>query len=176
MRRIFALSAIAVAVVGATALPASAATITVSPTSVTPGATVTVSGDVLANGTRACAAGNDVTLVSNAFAGLGEFAGQGAVTAPVDTTGHFSKSVTLTSSVPAGTYPISGRCGGANLGVQATLTVGGQPRTGASFGPFTVAQVLAICLALCAFGAVLTGTGRRRRPTPRAAGAARSTR
>lgn len=176
MRRIFALSGLVIAALCATALPATAATIAVSPTSVTPGATVTVSGDVLVNGTRTCAAGNDVTLISNAFAGLGEFAGQGAVTVPVDATGHFTKSVTLTSTVPAGTYPITGRCGGGNLGVQATLTVGGLPRTGASFGPFTAAQMIAICIGLCAFGALLTSSARRRRPVPYAAASARSTR
>jgi len=176
MRRIFALSGIAIATLCATALPASAASIAVSPTSVTPGASVTVSGDVLVNGTRTCAAGNDVTLLSNALVGLGEFAGQGAVTVPVDATGHFTKSVTLTSSVPAGTYPITGRCGGGNLGVQATLTVGGLPRTGASFGPFTVAEMVAICIGLCAVGAVLTSSGRRRRPVPNAGGSAGPTR
>jgi hypothetical protein len=176
VHRILALSGTAIAILCATALPASAATIAVLPTAVPSGGIVTVSGDVLVNGTQACAAGSNVTLISNAFAGLGQFAGQGAVTAPVDSTGHFSEAVTLATTVPSGTYAITGRCGGANLGVQASLTVGGLPRTGASFGPFSVAQTVAMGLGLCALGVALTSSGRRRRPTPRGVGSAGSTR
>lgn len=162
MRRIFALSGMILVVVLAAAAPASAATIVVSPTSVQTSGTVTASGDVLVNGTRNCAVGDDVTLISNAFAGFSEFAGEGALVLPVDATGHFTSTVMLKPSVPAGTYTITGRCGGGNIGVIATLTVTGLPRTGASFGPFSVAQVVAICLALVALGAGLLRTGRRR--------------
>ena len=102
---------------------ASAATISVSPSSVAPGAQVTVSGDVLANGQLGCSVPGDVTLISPAFEGLGEFAGVGATTAQADAAGNFSTTVTLSSSVAPGTYDISGRCGGGNLGVTATLTV-----------------------------------------------------
>ena len=162
MRRIFALSGMVLVIVVAAAAPASAKTVAVSPTSVQTSGTVTVSGDVLVNGTRACAAGDDVTLISNAFAGFSEFAGEGALVLPVDATGHFTSTVTLKPSVAAGTYTIIGRCGGGNLGVSATLTVTGLPRTGASFGPFSVAQVVALCLMLVALGAGLLRTGRRR--------------
>jgi hypothetical protein len=170
MRRMFALSGMVLVIVVAAAAPASAKTVAVSPTSVQTSGTVTVSGDVLVNGTRACAAGDDVTLISNAFAGFSEFAGQGALVLPVDSTGHFSSTVALKPSVPAGTYPIIGRCGGGNLGVSATLTVTGLPRTGASFGPLSVAQVVMICLALAVLGVVLTRAGRRRDPMPVGAG------
>ncbi len=166
----FALTGIVVVIVFAAASPASAATIAVSPTSVTTSGTVTVSGDVLANGTPGCAVPGRVTLISGAFAGLGEFAGQGAVNLPVDATGHFSSAVTLKSSVAAGAYTVTGRCGGGNLGVTASLTVSGLPRTGAWFGPLSVAQVFAICVALGALGVVLTRVGRRREPMPGAAG------
>ena len=137
--------------------PASAATIAVSPTTVQTSGTVTVSGDVLVNGTRNCAVGDDVTLISNAFAGFSEFAGQGALVLPVDATGHFTSTVTLKPSVPAGTYTITGRCGGGNLGVSATLTVTGLPRTGASFGPLSVAEVLAIAAGLVGLGVASCG-------------------
>jgi hypothetical protein len=103
--------------------PASAATISVSPASVAPGAQVTVSGDVLANGQPGCSVPGEVTLISPAFIGLGEFAGVGATTAQADAAGNFSTTVTLSSDVAPGTYDISGRCGGGNLGVTATLTV-----------------------------------------------------
>jgi hypothetical protein len=162
MRRMFALTGLVVLIVCAAASRASAATITVAPSSTPSAGTVTVAGDVLVNGTRGCAVGDDVTLISNAFTGLGDFAGQGAVVLPVDSTGHFSQSVTLKSSVAAGTYQITGRCGGGNLGVTATLTVSGLPRTGGSFGPFTTAEVFALALALCFGGAALARTGRRR--------------
>ncbi len=162
MRRMFALIGIVTVVVCAAALPAAAATITVSPTSVQTSGTVTVAGDVLVNGARGCAVGDDVTLISNAFAGISEFAGEGAVVVPVDSTGHFSSPVTLKSSVPAGTYSITGRCGGGNLGVTATLTVTGLPRTGASFGPFSVTEAIAIALALVLLGGALVSIARRR--------------
>jgi hypothetical protein len=162
MRRMFVLVGVAAVAVCALALPASAASITVSPTSTATSGTVTVSGDVLVNGTRTCAVGDDVTLISNAFAGHGEFAGEGAVTVAVDSTGHFTTTVTLDASVAPGTYTVTGRCGGGNLGVEASLTVTGLPRTGASFGPFTTAQAIALCGALCAVGLALTSTGRRR--------------
>ena len=103
--------------------PASAATLAVSPSSVTAGAQVTVSGDVLANGQPGCTVPGDVTLVSDAFAGLGEFAGVGATTTQADAVGNFSTTVMLSSSIAPGTYDISARCGGGNLGVPATLTV-----------------------------------------------------
>jgi hypothetical protein len=162
MRRMFALSGMILVVVLAAAAPASAATVTVSPTSVQTSGTVTASGDVLVNGTRACAVGDDVTLISNAFVGFSEFAGEGALVLPVDATGHFTSTVALKPSVAAGTYTITGRCGGGNLGISATLTVTGLPRTGASFGPFSVPQVVALCLMLVALGAGLLRTGRRR--------------
>jgi len=102
---------------------ASAATLNVSPSSVAAGAQVTISGDVLANGQPGCTVPGEVTLISPAFEGLGEFAGVGATTTQADAAGNFSTTVTLSSSVAAGTYEISGRCGGGNLGVTATLTV-----------------------------------------------------
>jgi hypothetical protein len=165
VRRMFALLGIVVFIVCAVALPASAATIVVSPTTVSTSGTVTVSGDVSAGGALGCAVPGPVTLISNAFSGISEFAGQGAVMLPVDATGHFSSRVTLKPSVAAGTYTITGRCGGGNLGVVANLTVTGLPRTGASFGPLSSAEVLAIAAGLVGLGVVLVRTGRRRDPT-----------
>jgi hypothetical protein len=166
MRRMLTLTAMVVGTVLAVASPASAATIVVSPATVPTAGTVTLSGDVLANGTPGCAVPETVTLISGAFAGLSEFAGQGAVDLPVDATGHFSSAVTIKSSVAAGTYTITGRCGGGNLGVSASLTVTGLPRTGASFGPLSISDGLALCLALGALGVALTRAGRRREPVP----------
>jgi hypothetical protein len=105
------------------ATPVWAATINVSPSSVAVGGQVTVSGDVLANGQPGCEVPGDVTLISPAFQGLGEFAGEGAITAPADSSGNFSVTATLPATTGPGTYEITGRCGGGNLGVSATLEV-----------------------------------------------------
>jgi hypothetical protein len=93
---------------------ASAATINVSPSTVAVGGQVTVSGDVLANGQPGCEVPGDVTLSSPAFQDL---------TAPADSSGNFSVTATLPATTGPGTYEITGRCGGGNLGVSATLTV-----------------------------------------------------
>jgi hypothetical protein len=121
----FAAAVVATLLLGAGA--AVAATINVSPGTVSTGGQVTVSGDVLANGSPGCTVPGDVTLISPAFAGLGEFAGVGATTATADASGNFTTTVTLSSSVAPGTYTITGRCGGGDLGVSASLTVAATP-------------------------------------------------
>jgi hypothetical protein len=137
MRKALTVAGLAIAAVCLAALPASAASINVSPSTASPRGTVTVSGDVLVNGQAGCGLPGQVTLISNAFVGLGEFAGEGAVTATADTSGHFSTTVNLSSSVSPGTYTVTGRCGGGNLGVEATLTVSGGElaHTGGGVGP-----------------------------------------
>src|SRR5262245_56180658 len=127
MRRLLCVPVLAAVLVIAFAGSASATSIVVSRTTVATGETVVVSGDTIVNGSH-CATGDDVTLISNAFVGHAEFAGEGAVSTPVDATGHFSVSVTINAAVAPGTYTITGRCGGGNLGVEATLVVTGLPR------------------------------------------------
>ncbi len=120
------LAAVAAAVVATIVLGAGAAvaaTINVTPATVETGGQVTISGDVLNDGTPGCTVPGDVTLISPAFTGLGEFAGTGATTATADSSGNFTTTVTLSPSVGPGSYEVSGRCGGGNLGVSATLTV-----------------------------------------------------
>ena len=126
-RRLPTILLIAFVVVVLGAASAVAATITVNPSTVPAGSQVTVSGDVLANGSPGCAVPGDVTLISPAFAGLGEFAGVGATTATADASGNFTTTVTLSPSVAPGTYDITGRCGGGNLGVSASLTIAPTP-------------------------------------------------
>ena len=127
---VVALVAMPVLVSGA---PAQAATINASPGTVAVGQPVTLSGDILADGQAGCAVPGEVTLISPAFNGLGEFAGVGAVSAPVDSAGSFNTTVTLPGTTAPGTYEISGRCGGGNLGVTATLTVVAAPAPPPSF-------------------------------------------
>ena len=142
----------------------SAASINVSPGTVAPGGNVRLSGDVLAGGTPGCEVPATVTLISDAFAGLEEFAGVGAVNLPVDATGHFDSTVTLTASVAAGTYTISGRCGGGNLGVTATIVVGGLPASGP---PLAVGRWIAIGSILVAIGLAMLAIPRLRRSSHR---------
>jgi len=126
-QKLSAIPLIVLVVVVLGAASAVAATITVTPSTVAAGGQVTLSGDVLANGSPGCAVPGEVTLISPAFEGLGEFAGVGATTATADASGNFSTTVTLSPSVAPGTYDISGRCGGGNLGVSASLTIAPTP-------------------------------------------------
>jgi LPXTG-motif cell wall-anchored protein len=127
---------------------AQAASIVVSPTTVAPGGTVRLSGDTLVGGTPGCGAPSHVLLVSEAFVGLGEFAGTGAVDLPVDATGHFDSTVTLSPTVAEGTYLIGGRCGGSNIGVSATLEIKNLPATGQGIAVWpTVAMAAGLVLS-----------------------------
>jgi hypothetical protein len=103
------------------AAPASAAPVAlqVSPKSVAAGDTVTLSGSV----GEASDCSGDVTLLSKAFVHTHDFAGVPAVDAAVKPDGTFTTTTTIPTSKPAGTYTITGRCGGGNLGVSATLVV-----------------------------------------------------
>jgi hypothetical protein len=106
----------------APAWAASATTLQVSPGAITAGDTVVVSGSVgPAPAGSACA--TSLMLLSRAFVHTDEFAGVPAVIAAVKPSGTFTTSTRIPRSTPAGTYTISGRCGGGNLGVSATLTV-----------------------------------------------------
>jgi hypothetical protein len=163
MRKALSVAALSIAALCLLAAPAAAASINVSPSSTTPGGTVTVSGDVLVNGTAGCGVPGTVTLISNAFRGLGEFAGEGAVFATADASGHFTKTVTLASNVAPGTYTITGRCGGGNLGVAATLTIsGGLARTGGGVGPISTSELVIGGAALLMIGGAGIAYARRR--------------
>jgi hypothetical protein len=98
----------------------------VSPRSVTTGNTVTVSGFLAPVPAGAECAGG-VTLLSNAFVGTHEFAGVPAIAAPVKPDGTFTATTRIPRSKAAGSYTISGRCGGGNIGASATLVVRAAP-------------------------------------------------
>jgi hypothetical protein len=114
--------------VPAWAAPAALATLQVSPSSVAAGHSVTVSGSVgLDSAGSECASG--VTLLSRAFVHTQDFAGVPAVDAAVRPDGTLKATTTIPRSKAAGSYTITGRCGGANLGVSATLVVRAAPTT-----------------------------------------------
>jgi hypothetical protein len=97
----------------------------VSPPSVTAGDTVTVSGWLPPAPGSECATG--VTLLSRAFVGTHEFADVPAIGAAVKADGTFTVTTRIPRAKAAGTYDITGRCGGGNLGASATLVVRAAP-------------------------------------------------
>jgi len=92
--------------------------LTVAPRSVHRGASVVVSG--VAGG---CAATDRVTIISRAFAATQTFAGVPAVYAQVGSAGRFSARTRIPATRRPGTYVLTARCGGGNLGISAHLTV-----------------------------------------------------
>jgi hypothetical protein len=92
--------------------------LTVTPKTVKRGRTVLVQG--LAGG---CTLGDSVTILSKAFPSTHSFASVPAVYAQVGPQGRFSAKVRIPATKAAGSYGITGRCGGGNLGVEAFLTV-----------------------------------------------------
>ena len=91
----------------------------VTPGKVRPGRQVRVFGNV-ADG---CARGDAVTLLSRAFTNTYSFAGLPAIYATVGSNGAFSVKTTIPATRKAGSYEITGRCGGGNLGVVVPLRV-----------------------------------------------------
>jgi hypothetical protein len=122
MKKLFAALA-ALAVLAPAATAAASHYLKVSPTTVTRGNTVKVSGAVGSG----CATGHNgdvATVYSRAFAGATkkEFAGVPAFFVSLPKNGKFSFTVRIKSSVKKGSYHIGGRCGGGNFG-SATLKV-----------------------------------------------------
>lgn len=89
-----------------------------TPASVRRGRTVRVSGVA-----GSCPAGDQVTVISRAFPGTRTFAGVPAVLATVGAGGGFSATVRIPANRRPGSYVLTARCGGGNLGVAARLTV-----------------------------------------------------
>ena len=118
MKRLIAI-AVAGAMLAFAAVGWAKVSIKVSPTSVKAGGRVTVSGSA-GNG---CASGDQVTLISKAFAHKHDFAGLPAIFAVTHKGGAFSTTTTIPKSRKPGSYTITGRCGGGNLGTHATLKV-----------------------------------------------------
>ena len=112
--------AVALVVLAAVAMVASATAsrprISVRPGTVSPGGLVHVSGNA-----GSCAAGNTLTLISSAFPGHAY--GKGTLTGRVGAGHAFSISGHVRSDARAGSYTVSARCGGGNLGVSATVRV-----------------------------------------------------
>jgi hypothetical protein len=106
------------AAIAASASAAGGISIRVSPSTVHRGHTVRVYGNV-----APCPKGSQVELLSNAFVHTHDFAGLPEVIAIVRAHGAYSVTTRIPATKAPGHYSITGRCGGGNLGVSATLHV-----------------------------------------------------
>ncbi len=97
---------------------ASGAFLRVSPSTAHQGTAVVFTGSVA----QGCARGDQVTLISRLFPGHA-FGGESAVTARVGAHGRFSRRFSVRAGTARRTYIVTARCGGGNLGVEATLRV-----------------------------------------------------
>lgn len=119
MRRflVFTLALIAALWPAMTADAAPSSSLHVTPSTVAAGSQVQVSG--------MCEANTDGFALSTAFLhdATHDFAGVGAAPFQTDGSGNFSVSAQIPATRAPGTYQVSARCGGGNLGIQVTLTV-----------------------------------------------------
>jgi hypothetical protein len=113
---LFAAVGLVALALNATPAAAATATVTVSPTAVPAGGTVTISGSV---DPTVCPVSDPVTLTDTAVFPPDGF----GPTVERDSTGAFSTSYTVPASTPVGSYNIGLRCGGGDTGVFATLQV-----------------------------------------------------
>ena len=97
---------------------AAAVSLTVAPASVHRGHRVIIRGNA-----GDCPVGDAVTIISRAFAHTSDFAGQPAVFALVRSGGKFGIRPRIPSGKAVGSYGVTARCGGGNLGVSATIHV-----------------------------------------------------
>lgn len=119
MRKVLGLAIATVAAfwMVAPAVAAPSASIQVSPSSQQAGGSVRVSGT--------CEANTSGFALSQAFLhdATHDFAGVGAAPFTTNATGSFAVTAQIPASIPAGTYTVSARCGGGNIGVTAHLVV-----------------------------------------------------
>lgn len=108
------LAIVALALVLVQTLGAATPRLRVQPGSIARGGTVNVTG-------TGCRAGDVVYLISPPFRGNAFV--QHSVATRARSTGAFSRSVHIRTSVRPGRYLITARCGGGNLGVSARLRV-----------------------------------------------------
>jgi hypothetical protein len=155
-RRIRLGLALAAATLAVPATASAATSLTVSPTTTAPGTTVHVSGS--------CEANTSGFAISHAFLhnASHDFAGVGAVPFSTTANGTFSVDATVPATIKPGSYAITARCGGGNLGITATLTVAGTVPShvpAGSGGQAATSGPGADTWGLAAAGLVLTAAG-----------------
>jgi hypothetical protein len=130
MRRFLIAGMVASAAAVLVAAPAYAksASISVSPSSVPPGGVVHISGSIP---TKDCAASNGATITGQSALFPPDGFGP---TVTRDANGDFAVDYTVPATTPPASYSVGLRCGGANMGVFATLTVTAVPIGGPATG------------------------------------------
>ena len=130
MRRFLIGAAVATSAAMVIAAPAYAAkaSISVSPSTVSAGSTVHISGSIPVN---KCPASDGATVTGEAALFPPDGFGP---TANRDSGGAFAVDYVVPTSTPAGTYSVGLRCGGGNVGVSASLTVAAVPSGGPATG------------------------------------------
>ena len=118
MRRATLAAGTAVAALAFAGAVTAATSLTVAPSPVHRGHRVIIRGN--ADG---CPVGDVVTIISKAFAHTHDFAGLPAVFALVRSGGKFGVRPRIPSRKAVGSYGVSARCGGGNLGVSTTIHV-----------------------------------------------------
>ena len=115
-------AAVVFAVAGLAAFPVGAiaqeATLRVRPAGVHQGDEVRLSGSA-----ARCGTGNEIALISRAFSRSHQVAGVPAVMTRIREDGRFSTRTKIPRYKRSGRYTVTARCGGANLGVKASLYV-----------------------------------------------------
>lgn len=118
MRRLLALATAVIPLLWLAApATAAAATLHVTPHTVPAGGSVQVSGT--------CESHTTGFAISPAFVhdASHDFAGVGAVPFTTNAGGAFSVTAQVAAATAPGTYSVTARCGGGNLGISASLTV-----------------------------------------------------
>lgn len=118
LRRAVPVAVLAASAALAVPAPAAGPTIVANPNPVHRGAVVRVHGTV-----PGCPRGDQVTLISRAFSHRHDFAGLPAVFARLGAHHAYSVRTRIPARRAARRYTITGRCGGGNLGVSASLRV-----------------------------------------------------
>jgi hypothetical protein len=101
---------------------AAAARLSVSPSTVSGGGTVEISGRIPTHGPQSCPSADPAIITSTAALFPPDGIGPQAHRNPG---GVFRIRYTVPASTPAGIYILGVRCGGGNVSVQATLTITG---------------------------------------------------
>jgi hypothetical protein len=142
----------------------------VTPSSVMPGGSVTVTGTVPVRATECPVPGTVILQAVGLLANGSDF-----VAGPYDAAGHFRLRATLRSAISLGPQSFQIRCAarneplwsaaGGEIGgpaAVATFTAVGLPRTGGSIGPLSDTAATTVALTLIALGCVAVLAGRRR--------------
>ena len=120
MRTSLAVAGTAVAaLVVAASVGAAGSTLRATPGLVQAGQTVTFTGS-------GCRAGETVILISKLFPGHG-YGAAGDITAKAAANQTFRRAFAVRTTTAAGTYTVTARCGGGNLGVVARVQVTAKP-------------------------------------------------